>query len=544
MVELISFDHRMEARDLEKLGDCMQYAAIALSAALAHENERNGQFQTINRLTQLYDLERSFNSTLKMDTLLPIITSKTRDTLDVQAVNLWMVEGDALLLINRSGEDSTVEVGAVQATGEGIAAEVSDSGKGVVIYRPTDERLVKRNFGASVPVRSLIAVPIVSQNYLVGVLEIINRLDGRPFTEDDGFYLSTISITVGSALHNASLLEAERKIEILETLVKVSQEITSTLNLDRVLQVVVNGSQKIVNYDRAVIGLEQHGKMQVKAISGKLEINNADPAVKRTRDLLQWAAISDSDIYVTQRGKEIECEREEVRAKFQEYFAESGSRGWYGMPLADDQGRLGVLAFESRNPDFLSAAHLEFMKVVASQATVAVRNASLYKEVPFIGVLEPLLQRKQRFMALESRRRGLVLALAAAVILFLVVFPLPMRVSGDAMVAPLRTAHIQPQVEGVVAKVYVREGDAVRRGTILADLEDWKYRGELASARAKYNTALSEMNRALATNNGTEAGIQKAQADFFGSEVVRARERLERTHLRSPIDGVVDVRAR
>ena len=107
------------------------------------------------------------------------------------------------------------------------------------------------------------------------------------------------------------------------------------------------------------------------------------------------------------------------------------------------------------------------------------------------------------------------------------------------MVAPLRTAHIQPEVEGVVAKVYVREGDVVRRGTILADLQDWRYRGELASAEAKYNTALSEMNRALASNNGTEAGIQRAQSDFFASEVTRARERLERAHLRAPIDGVV-----
>src|SRR5436305_2064704 len=66
MVELVSFDHRIETIDLEKLDDCIQFAAIALAAALAHENERNGQFQTINRLTQLYDLERSFNSTLKM----------------------------------------------------------------------------------------------------------------------------------------------------------------------------------------------------------------------------------------------------------------------------------------------------------------------------------------------------------------------------------------------------------------------------------------------------------------------------------------------
>src|SRR5579864_1366306 len=44
MVELISFDHRLEAVDLDKLDDCIQYAAIALAAAQAHENERNGQF--------------------------------------------------------------------------------------------------------------------------------------------------------------------------------------------------------------------------------------------------------------------------------------------------------------------------------------------------------------------------------------------------------------------------------------------------------------------------------------------------------------------
>ena len=89
------------------------------------------------------------------------------------------------------------------------------------------------------------------------------------------------------------------------------------------------------------------------------------------------------------------------------------------------------------------------------------------------------------------------------------------------MVAPLRTAHIQPEVEGVVAKVYGREGDAVRRGTILAELEDWRYRGELAGAQAKYNTALSEMNRALASNNGTEAG----------KKMNMVRHRKDRKHL-------------
>jgi RND family efflux transporter MFP subunit len=170
---------------------------------------------------------------------------------------------------------------------------------------------------------------------------------------------------------------------------------------------------------------------------------------------------------------------------------------------------------------------------------VAVRNAELYKEVPFIGVLEPLLQRKQRFMRMEKGKRTAYLVLAAAALLFLVFFPLPMRVEGVATVGPLRRALIQPEFEGVVKKVYVREGDAVRAGTVLADLDDWEYRAALASADAKYQTALGEMNRALAANDGTEAGIQRAKADFWAGESMRAKERLDRTHLRSSLNGVI-----
>jgi HlyD family secretion protein len=47
------------------------------------------------------------------------------------------------------------------------------------------------------------------------------------------------------------------------------------------------------------------------------------------------------------------------------------------------------------------------------------------------------------------------------------------------------------------------------------------------------------MDRALANGDGTEAGIQRAQADYWKSEVARAQERLEKTAIRSPIDGVV-----
>jgi RND family efflux transporter MFP subunit len=540
LIEVVSFDRQIESAELKRLEPFADFSALALSTALAYENERNGQFESINRMTQLYDLERSFNSTLKLDNLLPIITSKIRETIDVQAVNLWMVEEDSVVLMSRAGEDPTIEVGAFQKSGEGIASEVSDSGKGVVFQKATDERLMKRNEASpDKPVRAIIAVPIVSMNYQVGVLEVINRMDGKLFTEDDVFFINTILITVGSAMHNASLLEAERKIEILETLVEVSREITSSLNTDRIIQLVVNGPQKIMTYDRATVALEHHGKLQLKAISGKTEINSAEPSVKVLRGILEWAMHSEDEVYVVQHGNRVDADREETRLKFQEYFSQTGQRAFYSVPLADEQGRLGVLSFESRNPDFLSDTHFELIKVLASQTTVALRNASLYKEVPFIGVLEPLLQKKHEFMAMDSRRRSTYVVLAVATALFLVLCPLPLRVVGDATVTPETTSKIQTPVDGVVSRVFVREGDAVKAGTILADLEDWDYRSALASAQAKYATASAEMNRALSAKDGSEAGIKRLQVDYWASEVARARERLEKTHLRSTQDGIV-----
>ena len=127
----------------------------------------------------------------------------------------------------------------------------------------------------------------------------------------------------------------------------------------------------------------------------------------------------------------------------------------------------------------------------------------------------------------------------AIALLFLAAFPLPLRVDGTAVVGPAHSARVQPEVAGVVQVVRVREGDAVKQGTVLASLADWQYRAELAAAQSKYETAVSQMNHALAANDGTEAGIERVQTDYWTSEVARARERLQRTLLRSPIDGLV-----
>jgi len=541
-IELVNCDQSFPEEMLETLGEIPELATQAIATALSYESERNTNLQSISRVAQMYDLEKVFNSTLEMDELLATIAKKFQEVMNVQGVNLWMVsnDNDALELVSCEGYDPTVKLGMVQRPGEGIAGDISDSGEAVLVDNTEDERLQKRNAGIEEGlVFSILAAPLLEHENLVGVVEAVNRFDGLPFDEDDQFLLTHICETASNALHNTSLLQAERKVEILEALVKISGEITSTLDLDRVLDAIVNGPATVIPYERAAIALDQRGRLQMKAMSGVAKINPEDPDISRLQDLLEWTSLSSEPIFVAQHGDEVEEEREETRAKFQSYFANSGMRAYHALPLADDDGRVGVLSFESSDPDFLNSAHLEMIKVLAGQATVALRNASLYREVPFIDVLKPILEKKRKFLALEKRRRWALVAGVGVALLFLAGFPLPLRIDGPAVVAPAHSARVQPELAGVVQVVSVREGDAVKQGTVLGRLADWQYRAELAAAQAKYATAVSRMSRALAANDGTEAGIERVQVDYWTTEVARAGERLQKTLLRSPIDGLV-----
>src|SRR5438067_11135784 len=254
-IEIVAFDSELDAQTLAMLQPLARLASNALAAAVDYDQEQSAALASISRLTQLYDLEKTFSSTLEMQELLPIIGAKFRDVLECRAVNIWLLQPDESVSLScQSGIDATSHAGQIQRPGQGLVGDVSDSGESVLIASADDERLRARNAVAdSGRVNSLMIVPLMDGEALVGVVEAVNRKDGGAFDEDDLFALTRIAETAVSALHNASLLLAERKVELLETLVRVSSQITSTLDIDRVLQAVVNGAASVIPYERAAM---------------------------------------------------------------------------------------------------------------------------------------------------------------------------------------------------------------------------------------------------------------------------------------------------
>ena len=209
------------------------------------------------------------------------------------------------------------------------------------------------------------------------------------------------------------------------------------------LQTIVNAHcGDLPPYQRAAIVLEQRGRFKLSGDGSHPGQRGRSGHCIAQRNSAMGFFLSEIEvIHVRQHSEEIEGEREETRAKFRKYFAESGMRGFYARPLNDDTGRYVAGCWrwrESSDPISLGLCTSKSWTYFR-QATVAPgQRADAAKEVPFISVLEPVLgSQTQVLMAMEKRRRTLIScgAAAIAVLFSSLSSPLPLRVDGDAKIA-------------------------------------------------------------------------------------------------------------
>ena len=62
----------------------------------------------------------------------------------------------------------------------------------------------------------------------------------------------------------------------------------------------------------------------------------------------------------------------------------------------------------------------------------------------------------------------------------LAIVPWPLKISAEFQVTPLHNADIHAATSGLVEAVYVREGQEVKKGQLLARLRDTELRAEIA----------------------------------------------------------------
>jgi GAF domain-containing protein/biotin carboxyl carrier protein len=524
------------------LEEAARMTGRALDSIRAAETERHAQFETLERLTALYDIARIFNSTLELEDLCPIVTSKIRDILGAQACNLWLVsdDGESLRFAHQDGEDPTTTEDSEASMGEGLVGVVARDGKGRLAADASTEALLdpRRNVVEGYTITSAMAAPLLKDERVLGVVEVLNKLDETQFDDDDLFFLNSVSEQAGLAVHNAKLLEAERKVHELGALLTLSKEITSTLDLDHILTTLVHQAAEVLPFERCTIGLYDGAKFYLAAVSGEAEVPST-PEMKRLREILEWVGEDYEAVSADQHDEEWTTAPEKPDPRLVPYLTERGMKGFYARSLRDDQGTLGVIALESGEAGFLSESQLETLEILASQVTVAIRNARLYQNVPLIRVWQPVVETRQKLRAVSAGRRLELLTRAVLVAVLLVAVPWPLRVEGTARVVPAQRRVVTAESQGIVKQVFVHEGDSVAAGAPLAQVDDGEIRVRLETAQAQLALARHDLAEAQDHRDLTAAGRARLRMDMAQAEVNLESDRLARARLTAPIAGIV-----
>jgi RND family efflux transporter MFP subunit len=517
-------------------------AAAALDSGLKADRKTAGHLHAIERLTSLFDLSKAFGSTIDLSELSAIIARKAADFTRAEVASFWTLDataGEVSLAATAVNENYDVE-NAPEHVGGAVVGDVV-AGRTTILRNDLPEDDPVRTADETYPVGSFLAAPLVEDETPVGAIVAVNKRGRHPqFTSADEELLGDLAKQAVAALRNARQYEAEKKVAELDALLTVSREITATLDLDKVMRAIVNASSALVTYDRAAIAILSRGQLRIGAVSGTVEVDRKDSAVKRTEELLEWVFLGGANVAVTrQEDGTIETDRPETEEKFRAFFEASGRNAFYGVLLEDEEGKLGVLGFECNEPIAFDEGTRDLLQILVNQATVAVRNAQLYQKVPLPGFLRPIAEQTRKLSDIPVDRRRRWLYGAAAVLLLLVVVPWNIRVEGTARAVPGRRIPVTATVEGIVASVEHREGDAVKAGAVVAVLKDDVYRAALAEARAAEQIAEADVARHRAEGNAGATGQAAARRDEMRARAAWAEERLAGTRLRAPEAGIV-----
>jgi putative peptide zinc metalloprotease protein len=124
-------------------------------------------------------------------------------------------------------------------------------------------------------------------------------------------------------------------------------------------------------------------------------------------------------------------------------------------------------------------------------------------------------------------------------VLLLVIPPVPSRVASDFVLEPGKQAHVRVEVPGVVRQVFVRQGDVVRQGEVLAVLGNPEIEANAQMLVQQLAMANSDVRSAQARVDQEKAAASLQEQARLEQQWMVARQKVDLLQLRAPFTGTV-----
>ncbi|MSR64177.1 MAG: HlyD family efflux transporter periplasmic adaptor subunit [Verrucomicrobiae bacterium] len=377
-------------------------------------------------------------------------------------------------------------------------------------------------------------VPLMVDNQAVGVLHLWQRPYRDPKTNQEFItFLTSISTYAESYLKSRKMVELARESQQYQKLLMFSNALAGQLDETQISITVVNHAREILNCDRCVIVAKHGDRWNVTSVSGVGQPQKKSQLVKLLTALGETIPDTGPKMFV--RGDEARSSKEADA-----YFSESNLNTVLALPIkARDGNRLGTFlaegAIKTPWPDVANRTAALLLDPVA----LAITTAREYKELPFLLVMQQVQKTKTAFLGPKRNRTLAKIGIPIAALIILSFMPWKLTVEGDCTLLPTIRSVVSSEIGGRILQVFVKEGDDVRAGQVLAKLDDTKIKLDLAVARQEKARWEAEAGRQGIAGDEGQRRVAELQAELAEHQIARLNHDLSETEIRSPIEGRV-----
>jgi GAF domain-containing protein/CheY-like chemotaxis protein len=349
--------------------------AASLSVALRTGRLIDETRARVAELGTINDVGEAISAQLEVRPLLELVGKTTRDAFDADIAFVALVDEEAGMI----EFPYYVEKGSSQAqeplkVGVGLTSRVIERRQPLLLNREADWKALGMR-GVGTQAQSWLGVPILSGERAIGAISVQSVSQEGRFSEADARLLSTIASNVGIAVQNARLYgETRRRANEMAALNDVGREISATLELSAVLELVADRAKALLDADTSALFLP-HDRDELRAVVaiGSIAEQIGADSIVRGEGII-------GNIAVSGQAEVVNSTKDDARSVEIPDTPDVDDR-LMAAPLTIGDEVAGILAvWRAETADPFTAADLSFLVGLSQQAAIALQNAGLFAE--------------------------------------------------------------------------------------------------------------------------------------------------------------------
>ncbi len=337
-------------------------ASIIQNARLYAETRRQ-----LDELTILSEVALAGASTLDLEQVLDRMLQVIRRTLQFESFEFILLDPATRILHTQVGYGTLMRARDYDVrVGQGVVGWVAEQGQPLLVQ---DVKQEPRYFEADLHTQSELAVPLKVGDQVIGVMNVESPYLNR-FTEDDQRLLTVLAGQMSVIIQDARLhAETQRRLVHVTALYTFAQQLSTSLDINAVLDSIVISLKQILNCRAANIWLINHETqlLEIRAAAGLQSKWKREARLKIGVGIAGKVAATAQSIYVPDTHQ------------MDFLFFDHAVRSLLCVPLMVHERVVGVLAVDSDRPQAFTSDDELLLTIVAAQASVAIENAQLFE---------------------------------------------------------------------------------------------------------------------------------------------------------------------